>query len=135
MRRWVPLLVVLGLVGLVLVWAYTEEEPAVGTGYYGSLINLKDQGAADLFQVKKTGQYVVNKEGKLVHPLRGGIRMIFRGLAQGDGSQVNVGFRGVRVGFIRTPEGIGGLVFFGLLALFGIVTAVRRRRGQAGATP
>ena len=40
----------------------------------------------------------MNKEGELVAPVQGGLKMVLKGLTGGDGRQLEVGLKGVRIG-------------------------------------
>ena len=83
---------------LLLIWVFTAEGPE-GDYYafvfgYGNTITMEDRAAAEacaneyhLTALKVPGVYLMNKEGELVAPLQGGLKMTFKGLTGGDGRQ------------------------------------------------
>ncbi len=135
-KNWVRfyLLAVVLLWALVALWALTEREPPEGRGYYGNVMTIRDQGSADLFGVEGPGVYVVNRNHKPVTAVRGGLGMILRGLASGDGDQVSVGGRGVQAGLFSTASGVCLLILAGVSALGWIPLALREKRA-AGEQP
>ncbi len=125
-KTWATIL--FAAVAAVLLWAYTEVE--AGQGCYGCLIKLESQDAARWFGVERPGQYIGDHRSRLVHPLRGGIRMVLGGTFAADMTRVKVGFRGLWAGLTRTREGYlaWGLLAAGLgLALW----SLRRHKKKA----
>jgi len=106
-RSWIRIyfLLLVSVWVLVGVWALTEREPAQGRGYYGNVMTLKDQGAADLFGVPGPGIYVCNKNHKPMTAVRGGLGMIIHGTFTADSSEASVGWRGLSEGLTRTAAG------------------------------
>jgi hypothetical protein len=109
------------VVVLLLVWVFTAEVPE-GNYYayvfgYGNTITMVDRAAGELYEVKAPGVYLMNKEGELVGPIQGGLKMVFAGLIGGGGREFEVGLRGIRVGLRLDPIGITVLIILPLLLI------------------
>lgn len=109
---------------LLLVWVATAEGPK-GNYYayvfgYGNTITMIDREVAEVFGREygteiTPGIHLMNKEGELVSPFPGGLKMAFKGLIGGGGRALEVGLRGVRVGLKFSPLGIPVLIILPLL--------------------
>ena len=106
---------------VVLFWALPcalgqiRFEPVLGA--YGDIITLQDEGSAKLFGVEGTGVYVVNKQGKAVGAIGGGLRMMLEGIATADSTEVGVGWRGFSAGMTRSGAGRATLGLFAFLVV------------------
>jgi hypothetical protein len=114
----------------VFIWGLAEKEPEKGRGYYGNVMRLQDRGAAEMFGVDEPGIYVVNKNHKPVTAVRGGLGMVLRGVAAGDGDQVEVGFRGIGAGLVETTEGVLLLVLASVSVLGWIPILILKSRSR-----
>ena len=109
---------------LLLVWVFTAEGPE-GNYYayvfgYSNTITMRNREVAEAYvaqgyDVKAPGIYLVNKEGKVATPIRGGLGMVVNGVLSGDGSEINVGLRGLRVGIKHSTVGKAVLIILLLL--------------------
>ena len=114
---------------LLLVWVATAEGPK-GNYYayvfgYGNTITMMDRGVADVFSREfrteiTPGIHLMNKEGELVSPVLGGLKMALKGLLGGGGRELGVGLSGVRVGLKFSPLGLPALIILPLL-LIGLI--------------
>ncbi len=114
---------------LLLVWVATAEGPK-GNYYayvfgYGNTITMMDRQVADVFSKEfgteiTPGIHLMNKEGELVSPVLGGLKMALKGLLGGGGRELEVGLSGVRVGLKFGSLGIPVLIILPLL-LIGLV--------------
>jgi len=122
---------------LLAVWVFTAEGPE-GDYYayvfgYGNTITMRNREvgeayAAEGYDVKAPGIYLVNKEGKVATPIRGGLGMVVNGVLSGDGREISVGLRGLRVGIRYSPVGIAVLII--LLLLMSSLIAYRFIRSR-----
>ncbi len=104
---------------LLLVWVATAEGPK-GNYYayvfgYGNTITMMDRQVADVFSKEfgteiTPGIHLMNKEGELVSPVLGGLKMALKGLLGGGGRELEVGLSGVRVGLKFGSFGIPVLI-------------------------
>jgi hypothetical protein len=125
------------LLVFLLVWVFTAEGPE-GNYYayvfgYSATITMIDREVAEAFvaegyEVKAPGIYLVNKEGKVVTPIRGGSGMVVNGVLSGDGREISVGLRGLRVGIKHSPVGKAVLII--LLLLMSSLIAYRFIRSR-----
>lgn len=124
---------------LVLIWVATAEGPE-GNYYayvfgWGPTITMGDREVAELYGKEfgapiTPGVHLMNKEGKLVSPVLGGLTMAFKGLT-GGGREFRVGLEGVRVGLGHDPVGLTVLIILPmLLLLIGLIgyRFIRARR-------
>lgn len=120
----------------LLVWVLTAEGPA-GDYYayvfgYGNTITMKNREVAEVYGIKAPGVYLVNKEGEAVAPVRGGLKMVFKGLIGADGRELQVGLRGVRIGLKLNPLGMAFLIvlslILGSLIVFRLIVSRGRKR-------
>lgn len=126
---------------ILLVWVATAEGPK-GNYYayvfgYGNTITMMDRQVADVFSREfgaeiTPGIHLMNKEGQLVSPVLGGLKMAFKGLLSGGGRELEVGLSGVRVGLRFSPLGVAVLIILPLL-LIGLIgfRFLRSRRPMA----
>jgi hypothetical protein len=113
---------------LLLIWVATAEGPK-GNYYayvfgYGNTITMMDRQVADMFSKElrteiTPGVHLMNKEGELVSPVLGGLKMALKGLL-GGGRELEVGLSGVRVGLKSSSLGIPVLLILPLL-LIGLI--------------
>lgn len=125
-KRDVLFLVFFFVLVFLLVWVATAEGPK-GNYYayvfgYGNTITMIDREVAEVFGREygteiTPGVHLVNKEGELVSPVLGGLKMAFKGLIGGGGRELEVGLRGVRVGLKFSPVGLAGLIMLPLLLI------------------
>jgi len=101
-------------------------EPVLGA--YGDIITLKDEGSAKLFGVEGPGVYVVNKQGKAVGAIWGGLRMMAEGITTAESAEVGAGWRGFSAGMTRSAGGRATLGVFALLIVSYFVQRHWRRR-------
>lgn len=128
------------LMVVLLVWVVSAEGPK-GDYYayvfgYGNTITMMDRGVAELFSKEfgaeiTPGIHLMNKEGELVSPVLGGLKMAFAGLFGGAGRDLEVGLKGVRVGLKFNRPGLAALIIIPLLSI-GLVgfRFVRSRRSE-----
>ena len=126
---------------LLLVWVITAEGPK-GNYYayvfgYGNTITMMDRGVAEVFSKEfgaeiTPGLHLMNKEGELVSPVLGGLKMALKGLFGGGSRELGVGLSGVRVGLKFNPLGLAALIILPLV-LIGLIAFrfVRSRRRAA----
>ena len=83
---------------LSVIWASLEDESQPRRYQYGLFITFENIEAAEIYGVKEQGRYVVNKEGNLVPLVRGGLKMVVRGIICIDGPQISLGFEALLKG-------------------------------------
>lgn len=121
------LLIVIFLVTvLLLVWVVTAEGPK-GNYYayvfgYGNTITMLDRGVAEVFGKEfgaeiTPGIHLMNKEGELVSPVLGGLKMAVKGLFGGGSRELGIGLTAVRVGLKFNPLGLAALIILPLLSI------------------
>ncbi len=126
-RRLDVFLIVIFLVAvLLLVWVVTAEGPK-GNYYayvfgYGNTITMMDRQVAELYSKEfgaeiTPGIYLVNKQGELVSPVAGGLKMALQGLSGGGRRELEIGLSGVRVGLKFNSLGLAALIILPLLLI------------------
>ncbi|MCI0489998.1 MAG: hypothetical protein L0229_25685 [Blastocatellia bacterium] len=109
-RKDVFLLILFVALALLLIWVVSAEGPkdsyyAYVFGY-GNTITMVNREVAEIYGVKSPGVHLMNKEGELVAPVQGGLKMAFKGLFGGDGRELKAGVQGIRVGIKLNPVGL-----------------------------
>jgi hypothetical protein len=127
---------------LLIIWVSTAEGPK-GKYYayvfgYGPTITMMDRGVAEAYAQElgapvTPGVHLVNKEGELVTPVRGGMKMAFKGLTGGNGEELETGLEGVRLGTKFNPAGMAILIIVPVLLTCVIAYRFNRRTAQNGA--
>ena len=124
MARKIFLVIVVLIPIALIVWALTDKEQ--GHMRWGSLITMKDTGAAEAFGMDAPGSYVGTKNNKGLHAVRGGLKMII------TLSDPGVGLRAIKSRMFSSGDGLilacALVVWIISIILFLILFYTRRKK-------